>query len=80
MKIASKNIVMALAVTAALGLGACSNMNNTQQRALSGAAIGAGAGAVGTAVTGGCVTCGAVVGGAVGTGAGLVYDHLERNK
>ena len=71
--------MLALTV-AALSLGACSNMNNTQQRALSGAAIGAGAGAVGTAVTGGCVTCGAVVGGVVGTGAGLVYDNMEKNK
>jgi hypothetical protein len=55
-------------------------MNNTQQRALSGGAIGAGTGAAVTAISGGCVTCGAVVGGAVGTGAGLVYDQMEKNK
>jgi hypothetical protein len=74
-----KTAFMMMATVAALSLGACTNMNNTQQRALSGAAIGAGAGAVGTAVTGGCVSCGAVVGGAVGAGAGLVYDEMQKH-
>jgi hypothetical protein len=72
--------IMTCMVTATLMLGACSNMNNTQQRALSGAAIGAGAGVAGTALTGGCISCGAVVGGVVGTGAGLVYDQVEKNR
>jgi hypothetical protein len=61
-------------LVAALGLGACSNLNTTQERMLSGGAIGAGVGAVGTAVTGGCVTCGAAIGGAVGAGTGYLYD------
>lgn len=59
-------------------LSSCSNMNATQQRVLSGGAIGAGAGAVGTAMTGGCVSCGAVIGGAVGAGAGYIYDQNEK--
>lgn len=73
-----KHFGLVAATLASLSLGACSNMNTTQQRALSGAAIGAGAGAVGTAVTGGCISCGAVVGAAVGTGAGLVYDQMNK--
>lgn len=73
-----KRTYLSVAMLSVLALGACSNMNNTQQRALSGAAIGAGTGAAATALTGGCVTCGAVIGGAVGTGAGLVYDNMQK--
>lgn len=62
----------------ALTLASCSGMNTTQQRVLSGGAIGAGAGAVGTAMTGGCVSCGAAIGGAVGAGAGYIYDQDEK--
>ena len=51
---------------------ACSNMNDRQQKMLSGAAIGTGAGVVGAAATGGCVTCGAVIGAGVGTAAGAI--------
>jgi hypothetical protein len=49
-------------------LAACSGMSNTDQRTLSGGAIGAGVGAVGAAVLGGPVLLGAgigAVGGAV---------------
>ena len=67
-------------VAAALALGACENMSNTEQRMLSGGAVGAGVGAVGTVLTGGCVACGAVIGGAVGTGAGYIYDQMEKDK
>lgn len=65
---------------AVLALGACTNMNDTQSRALSGGAIGAGVGTAATVVTGGCVACGAAVGGVVGAGSGLVYDQIEKNK
>ncbi|HYD18606.1 MAG TPA: YMGG-like glycine zipper-containing protein [Patescibacteria group bacterium] len=63
--------VIALAL---LSLTACSGMNSTQQRTLSGAGIGAGVGAVGTAVTGGCVGCGAAIGAGVGAVGGYLYD------
>ncbi len=63
---------------ATLFLSACSGLSNTQQRVLSGGAIGTGVGVVGTAVTGGCVTCGAVIGGAVGAGAGYLLDQHEK--
>ncbi|MEQ9172246.1 MAG: glycine zipper domain-containing protein [Rhodospirillales bacterium] len=64
--------VSALVLVSALALSACSGMSNTEQRTLSGGAIGAGVGAVGTALTGGCVSCGAALGGAVGAGAGYL--------
>jgi hypothetical protein len=63
-----------------LTLGACTGMNDTQQRVVTGAAIGAAAGTVGTVVTGGCIACGAVVGTAVGAGAGYVVDQIEKDK
>lgn len=59
---------------ALLSLTACSGMNSTQQRTLSGAGIGAGVGAVGTAMTGGCVSCGAAIGAGVGAVGGYIYD------
>ena len=62
----------------ALAVAGCSGLNTTEQRVLSGGAIGAGTGAVGTFVTGGCVACGAAIGGAVGAAAGYVYDQVER--
>jgi osmotically inducible lipoprotein OsmB len=69
-------LVPLLALT--IATAGCSNMNNTQQRTLSGGAMGAAGGAVITAVTGGCVWCGAVIGGAVGAGAGYVYDQVKK--
>ncbi|MCR9178050.1 MAG: hypothetical protein NXI19_18875 [Alphaproteobacteria bacterium] len=60
-----------------LSVSGCSDLSGTQQKTLSGGAIGAGVGAAGTLVTGGCVTCGAVIGGAVGAGAGYVLSKTE---
>lgn len=56
----------------ALGLAACEGMNRTQQRALSGGALGAAGGAVIGAVAGGSVVTGAVIGGAAGAAAGAL--------
>lgn len=64
---------------AAIALGACSGLNDTQQSTLSGGAIGAAAGAAGTAVTGGCVSCGAALGGAAGAGAGFLSESLDED-
>lgn len=77
---ASKIRMTAIAAALTLGLGACSNLSETQERTLSGGAIGAGVGAVGTIVTGGCVACGAAVGGAVGAAGGYIYDQHEKSK
>lgn len=73
-----QRLVIPAAMAAMLTLAGCSGLNQTQQRVLSGGAIGAGVGAAGTALTGGCVSCGAVIGGAVGAGAGYIHDQLEK--
>ena len=66
-------------LAASLVLAGCSGMNSTEQRVLSGGAIGAGVGAVGTALTGGCIACGAAIGGAVGAGTGYIVDQHEKH-
>jgi len=68
-------VVLAMSV---LSLGACSGMNQKEQRVLSGAAIGAGVGTVGTVMTGGCVSCGAAIGAAAGAGGGYIYDRMNK--
>lgn len=67
----------ALAFACVALLAGCSNLSQTQQRTLSGAAIGAGVGTATTVVTGGCISCGAVVGGAVGAAGGYIYDKTR---
>ena len=59
-----------------LALSACGS--STSDRALSGAAIGAGTGDVGGALLGSPVT-GALIGGAVGAGAGALTDQNDIN-
>lgn len=73
-------VSLAVLVLALLSLTACENMSTTQQRVLSGGAIGATVGTVGTVMTGGCVACGAAIGGAVGAGTGYVVDQIEKSK
>ncbi len=63
----------AVLITMLLTTAACSGLSTTDQRVLSGGAIGAGVGAL---VTGG--VAGAAVGGAVGAGAGYIYDRSDR--
>ena len=63
-----------------LVLSACSNMNNTEQRTLSGAGIGAAAGAVGTALLHSNPIWGAVGGAAVGAASGYVYDAYKKEQ
>lgn len=67
-----------LALTAvALMLTACGESKG--DRALSGAAIGAGTGAVGGALLGGHAGSGALIGGAVGAAAGGLTDKDDIN-
>ena len=66
-----------LAVSGLL-LAGCAGMNNTEQRVLTGAAIGAGAGAGLGAVTGGLsIPAGAVIGAGVGAVGGLAVDAIK---
>lgn len=72
-----KRITLAATLSLSLlALGACGT--STTDRALSGGAIGAGAGAIGGALLGSPAT-GALIGGAVGAGAGAVTDSDQIN-
>ena len=71
--------IIAIAVATA-AIAGCSNMSNTEQRTLSGAGIGAAAGAVGTAIFHGNPIWGAVGGAAVGAASGYVYDAYKKNQ
>jgi len=61
-------------------ISACGH--STSDRALSGAGIGAGVGALGSAIVGGPVLGGAIVGGAVGAAAGGLTkeDQIDMGK
>ena len=72
-----KRSALAAALALSLGLAGCSGMNQTQQKMLSGGAIGAAGGAAITALTGGCIWCGAAIGGAAGTAAGYVIAQTH---
>ena len=70
---------MILVVVLALALGGCSGMSSTQQRMVSGGAIGASSGAlIGWAA--GCPACGAAIGGGAGLLGGYAYDQYEKSQ
>jgi hypothetical protein len=75
-----KKTLFALPLVAVLALTGCSGMSTTQQRELSGGAIGAAAGAGITAIAGGNPIWGAIGGAAVGTLGGFLYDKHEQNQ
>lgn len=66
-----------LLCTVLLSLTACGN--TTGDRALSGAGIGAGTGAVAGALTGGSGTTGALIGAGIGAAAGALTDKDDVN-
>jgi hypothetical protein len=78
-KIASSFSRVATLAVVTLGLSGCSNMDDMQQRIVSGSAIGVVTGAVATAATGGCVACGIAIGGAVGAAGGYIVHELDVN-
>jgi osmotically inducible lipoprotein OsmB len=65
-------IRLAATVLLILSLTACTNMNRTQQRALSGGALGAAGGAAIGAIAGGSPLTGALIGGAGGAAVGAL--------
>lgn len=73
-----KKLFLILPVCAALTMTGCSNMNTTQQRELSGGAIGAAAGAGITAIAGGNPIWGAIGGAAAGVLGGYLYDKNQK--
>ena len=63
-------IISVLVIT--IFLVGCSGLNKTEQRVLSGGAIGAGAGTVGAAIFGGPLVVGAAAGAAAGAIGGVI--------
>lgn len=72
-------LAVVLMVVCALVLGGCAGMSHTEQRVLSGGALGASSGAlVGWAA--GSPAVGAAVGGAAGLAGGYIYDRYEKSR
>ena len=68
-----------LVMVAAVLVGSCSGMSNTEQRTLSGGAIGAGGGAlIGWAA--GSPAAGAAIGGGAGLLGGFLYDQYQKSR
>jgi osmotically inducible lipoprotein OsmB len=73
-----KNAVICLMIVA-LALGGCSGMSTTQQRVLSGGAMGASSGAlIGWAA--GSPAAGAAIGGGAGLLGGYLYDQYQKSR
>ena len=70
---------MILVMLVAVLLGGCSGMSYTEQRTLSGGAIGAGTGALIGAAAGAPGT-GAAIGGGAGLLGGYLYDQYEKSQ
>ncbi|MCL4504004.1 MAG: YMGG-like glycine zipper-containing protein [Deltaproteobacteria bacterium] len=68
-----------LVMLAAVLLGGCSGMSYTEQRTLSGGAIGAGSGALIGAAAGSAAT-GAAIGGGAGLLGGYLYDRYQKSQ
>ena len=75
-----QKIFLPLLIVIVLGFTACTNMSRTQQGALSGAALGAGAGLGISALAGGNLGVGALVGGALGGVAGGLYGNQQEKQ
>ena len=71
-------VKIALALTAALSLGACQVNDRTGQRTLTGAGIGAATGAGLGLLTGGFLGK-TVTGAAAGAAGGFIYDQVKKN-
>ncbi|OPY61852.1 MAG: hypothetical protein A4E57_04100 [Syntrophorhabdaceae bacterium PtaU1.Bin034] len=59
-------------------IAGCANMTRSQQRVLSGGAIGAGTGAALGAITGNSIAGGAAIGAGAGALGGYIYDQSKR--
>lgn len=74
-----RRFVSLCAAACLLLLAACANMTPTEQRALSGTAIGAAGGAAIGAIAGDAAL-GAGIGAAAGLAGGLITDKVERDR
>ena len=71
--------LVVLVLLAALMVGGCSGMSYTEQRVLSGGAIGAGSGALIGAAAGSPGT-GAAIGAGAGVVGGYIYDQYQKSQ
>ena len=71
--------LVVLVLLAALLVGGCSGMSYTEQRVLSGGAIGAGSGALIGAAAGSPGT-GAAIGAGAGVVGGYIYDQYQKSQ
>jgi len=74
-----KRISIVVILVGGLALAGCAGMSDTEQRTLSGGAIGAGAGSIIGAI-GGSAGWGAAIGAATGVASGFIYDQHEKSK
>jgi uncharacterized protein YcfJ len=74
-----KRSILAVILAISLAFAGCAGMSDTQQRTLSGGAVGAGAGAVIGAMSG-SAAWGAAIGAASGAAGGYIYDRHEKSK
>jgi osmotically inducible lipoprotein OsmB len=79
MKALSMKTLTSLAISSAFLAAACSGMSETEQRTLSGAAIGAGAGTVVGAIAGNA-GLGAVIGAGAGAAGGYLWDQHKQSE
>jgi uncharacterized protein YcfJ len=73
------NKLIVVAVVATVPLAGCADMTTTQQRALSGTAIGAGGGAIIGAIAGNA-GLGAGIGAAAGLAGGLIFNKVKQDQ
>ena len=74
-----KKVSLIVILAISLALGGCAGMSDTEQRTLSGGAIGTAAGGVVGAIAG-YTGLGLAVGAITGSAAGYLYDHHEKAK
>jgi len=74
----TRNLVLACGLV--IGVTGCANMSSGEQRTLSGAGIGAAAGALVGELAVGRPMAGAAVGAAAGAAGGWLYDRHEKSQ
>ena len=74
-----KRLALPIVLAAGLGLSACSGMNTTEQRTLSGGAIGAAAGTAIGAIAGHTVW-GLAIGAAAGAAGGYLFNQYKQGQ
>lgn len=75
-----RNVILSTVLAGGLALSGCSNLDQTEQRVLSGGAIGAGTGLAIGALSGGSALVGGLIGAGGGAGLGWLYDREQTRR